>query len=124
MSTKPMKDLTDTELGVSLGMPGDKTPEDFIVEKMRASNDPYFRALGDMAALKLERGRQYNQGGVALKDYFPFGRRSYFQMVWVKTLRAKANLDGRKGVWLDSLRDLVNYAIFAVCAEEEDDEDL
>jgi hypothetical protein len=101
-----------------------------IVEALLASEDAYFRALGSLASIKLERGKQYNQGTVKLEDYFPLGRASYIQMAWVKTQRAVSQCQklAREPITIeqrcnpefaDSVLDLANYAIFALMAEEE-----
>lgn len=81
------------------------------------AEDPFLRVLGRLGALKLQRGQQYNVNNIELEDYFPFGRTSYVQMVHIKALRMRVNLDG-KG-YLDSALDLANYTIFAIMAEEK-----
>ena len=38
------------------------------VKLMQESKDPFMRVLGQLAALKAQRGREYNRGDVKLSD--------------------------------------------------------
>ena len=65
----------------------------------------------DLVALK---GQDYNTGP-KLEQYFPFGDKSYIQMIHLKALRLVSladrpvpNFDGTK----DSVLDLINYCVF------------
>jgi len=68
-------------------------------------------------AIKLvdRKGEDYNNA-VKLTDYFPFGDRSYQQMLHMKVLRMRSLLDKHSAANFDSLTDsvydLVNYAVF------------
>ena len=80
------------------------------------SEDAYMRVLADLAHLRARKSADYDDHGVQLADYFPFGFVSYVQMIWVKTLRLRSLVDKdsvNEGVD-DSLKDLINYAIFAL----------
>jgi hypothetical protein len=69
--------------------------------------------------LMLKKHQDYgsNQGGdTPLEDYFPFGDKSYIQMLHVKTLRlvslTNGNRDPNHEKVADTVRDLINYAVF------------
>jgi hypothetical protein len=58
-----------------------------------------------------------NKGGdTPLEDYFPFGSKSYVQMLHVKTLRLKSLIESSREPnhekVIDTVRDLINYAVF------------
>jgi hypothetical protein len=84
--------------------------------------------FGVCAAVRKERGDQYNQAGVDLGDYFPFDHVSHAQMVHVKGTRLRAEVQGSNfnpefSALREHLRDLVNYACFwyEFALEQEDD---
>jgi len=58
----------------------------------------------------------YNEGGVTLESYFPFGNKSYAQMLHVKTMRMVSLLQsGREPNYEsveDTVRDLINYSVY------------
>lgn len=92
------------------------------IKLLAASKDPYLRVLAGIALLRAKKSADYNDHGVALEDYFPFGFISYVQMIWVKVLRVRSlvNEDAVNNESVDdSLRDLVNYAIFALMRNHE-----
>jgi hypothetical protein len=93
------------------------TDAELLAALVRAE-DPFMRVLGLLGQLKMDRHKQYNVGDIRLEDYFPFGRMSYIQMMYMKVLRARATraLDEQ---YLDSIMDLANYAIFAVMKEKK-----
>lgn len=79
---------------------------------------------GDLAVLlecwllSAKKARDYQGGDVSRDAYFPFGAKSYVQMLVVKTNRlvSLANQDGKaihEGM-ADSARDIINYAAFLV----------
>lgn len=93
---------------------------------------PWFEHLSDvhreLAELRMKKGEDYNVGGPTIADYFPFGHRSYAQMVHVKGLRIQSllavldagrepNFEGLR----DTLLDLLNYATFYVEAIDRGD---
>jgi hypothetical protein len=94
-----------------------------LVRALQDSGDPFFRALGTLAALREQRGQQYNQGGIKLEDYFPFGRHSYAHMCWLKAMRMRSTLNNAGTEYnldfADSAMDLANYSIFTLMAELE-----
>ena len=79
-----------------------------------AAREPLFR---DCSALRQQRGAQYNQGGVSLDDYFPYGHTSHAQMVHVKATRILAEMLGADmhpdvRDMAEHVRDLTNYLSF------------
>jgi len=76
--------------------------------------------LLDCWILAERKAQDYQGGGVSRDAYFPFGLKSYVQMLVVKVNRlvSLANQDGTpmyEGV-ADSARDLINYAAFLVAS--------
>lgn len=62
-----------------------------------------------------ERGAMYNHGAkVRREDHFPFGMTSIFQMMWVKIMRMRADLEAGRPVQRDHLIDTINYSRFGV----------
>jgi hypothetical protein len=81
--------------------------------------------LLDCWLLSERKARDYQGGGVERDAYFPFGVKSYVQMLVVKVLRlvSLARQDGKaqhEGI-ADSARDLINYSAFLVDRLERDD---
>lgn len=73
----------------------------------------YESLINPAIALVVKKHEDYNTG-IQLEDYFPFGHKSYIQMLHVKVLRLRS-LDGRAGNFesvKDTLYDLINYSIF------------
>lgn len=78
--------------------------------------------LGNAAQLQLKKSKDYNNGIVKLKDYFPFGLLSYAQMLHTKAMRlnslasqsmatngdVKPEFESVK----DTALDMINYASF------------
>lgn len=69
-----------------------------------------------------KKNKDYN-GGVTLQSYFPFGLKSHAQMVHVKAQRvvslAVQDKPPHHESVVDSLKDVINYATFAIMAIEE-----
>jgi len=69
-------------------------------------------------ALKLvaSKGEDYNANAIQLAEYFPFKDKSYQQMLHMKVLRMRSLLDRptppNHDSLLDSVYDLINYAVF------------
>ena len=62
----------------------------------------------------VKKHQDYNSA-VTLEQYFPFGDKSYVQMLHVKTLRLVSLADNPKPNFesaKDSVLDLINYAVF------------
>ena len=81
----------------------------------------------EIAELRAKKGQDYNST-VKLRDYFPMGHASYFQMMHLKTKRAeslieviqqggKPNFEGLR----DTLLDALNYITFWVEALDDGD---
>ena len=74
----------------------------------------YLELLAPVLELVAAKGEDYNTG-VALHDYFPFGHKSYIQMVHLKALRLVAIADNEEPNFdsvKDTVMDLINYAVF------------
>jgi hypothetical protein len=75
----------------------------------------YGKLVLQAAKLVERKGEDYNKGA-ALEDYFPFGDKSYVQMIYVKAMRLRSlsevsgppNFDSAK----DTVLDLINYCVF------------
>ena len=95
--------------------PDNWSPPDILRAMLRITPDVAANispVLLEAARLRAERGRGYNHGHINIENYFPLGDASYFQMVWLKTLRLQSILEGATGDPKDSLLDLINYATF------------
>jgi hypothetical protein len=84
----------------------------------------YLQLIDPAVNLVASKGEDYNSG-VKLTDYFPFGHKSYVQMIHLKAKRlvslaevAEPNHEGVK----DTLLDLLNYTVFYLDALEAEDE--
>ena len=82
----------------------------------------YYQCLIDPAiAMVVKKGADYNNGGRDdLHAYFPFGMKSYAQMIHVKSSRfvslAKQATPPNYESARDTLLDLINYCVFALDA--------
>tara|TARA_R100000426_G_scaffold85488_1_gene65533 strand:+ start:411 stop:1043 length:633 start_codon:yes stop_codon:yes gene_type:complete len=68
----------------------------------------------DAAKVQQDKDQDYNNKN-SRKEYFPFGLKSYIQMIWIKVLRMVNVVDKEKVFnepLHDSIIDLVNYASF------------
>lgn len=76
----------------------------------------------DLTKLRIRKGANYNRGTVKRSEHFPLGHQSYFQMVWVKSIRIRslveslainpADEDNTVKLIDRELNDLMNYACF------------
>ncbi len=79
----------------------------------------------DLTEMRIAKGANYNRGTVKRADHFPLGYASYFQMVWIKTIRLRSLVESmsemgptdeeyEKTIKLidRELSDLINYACF------------
>lgn len=62
----------------------------------------------ELKQLLFQRGEQYNRKS-KIFDYFPFGKASFDQMLWIKVVREINNEDPKN---FETLKDLINYAFF------------
>lgn len=75
--------------------------------------------LLEVSQLRAAKARDYrNSDAASLADYFPFGLTSHAQMVWTKALRfmnlvSTKRTPNHEGI-RDTLKDLINYACFAI----------
>lgn len=82
----------------------------------------------ELARLRAAKGADYNSSGIEIRDYFPLGHQSYFQMVFLKAKRLQSLIglirDGRRAIHeglRDTLLDLLNYATYWVEALDRRD---
>lgn len=77
----------------------------------------YLQLIEPAIALVIKKGQDYNRTSVRVHDYFPFGHKSYVQMIFLKAMRlrslvendaAKPNFDSIE----DTIYDLLNYVAF------------
>lgn len=82
-------------------------------------------SLVSVLRLRTTKAQDYNNGGVSLRDYFPFGLTSYVQMLFTKVMRLVSLVkSGREhNATHESSRstiaDLANYSLY--CLEQVDD---
>lgn len=80
------------------------------------NRDRFNELLEPLGELIEKKHGDYNVGRVQLEDYFPFGDKSYVQMLHVKTLRLVSLVNGQVKPSYESIedtvRDLVNYGVF------------
>lgn len=82
----------------------------------------------EIAELREKKGADYNHTSVNIRDYFPLGHASYFQMMHLKTKRAESLIEGLtagddpnfEGL-RDTLLDALNYITFWVEAIDDGD---
>lgn len=85
-----------------------------IKNEIEFNLEDFDRIIKILRQLLIKRGEQYNNSNTSLYNYFPFGEKSFNQMLWVKLLREFANEGKKNERSLDSLYDLINYAIFKI----------
>jgi len=93
---------------------------EIALEAMGQSGDPLLRVFAEAFVLQHHKGGDYNRSA-SRDEYFPFGRISYTQMIWVKAMRLRslAHTDAVifNESFMDTLLDLINYAGFAAINE-------
>ena len=76
----------------------------------------YLKLIEPAVALVARKGEDYNANTIQLAEYFPFKDKSYQQMLHMKVLRMRSLLDKGSAPnfdsMLDSVYDLLNYAVF------------
>jgi hypothetical protein len=80
----------------------------------------YLALIEPAMQLVVKKHQDYNQGGVSLESYFPFGLESYIQMLHVKHQRllslTQQQVNGSPAPQFESIKDTVldqiNYCIF------------
>lgn len=86
----------------------------------------YLELIQPAIELVVAKHKDYDEGGVKLEDYFPFGDPSYVQMLHVKTMRlvsltASGNTPTHESL-KDTVLDLINYSVFYLKHLEDGDE--
>lgn len=71
-------------------------------------------ALLEATAIMLQRGAKYNGGTVTRDMHFPLGTASIFDILWLKMIRMRADVENGVPVDRDHLRDMINYAGFGI----------
>lgn len=59
-----------------------------------AARDAVSPAFLEAMRIREERGAKYNQGSVTRKDHFPFGHVGFAQMLWIKMIRLRSEIEG------------------------------
>jgi hypothetical protein len=85
----------------------------------------YLDLIDPAIKMVAKKGEDYNTGP-KLEDYFPFGDKSYIQMIHLKALRLVSladnptpNFEGKK----DTVYDLLNYCAFYLAFLEAEEND-
>ena len=68
----------------------------------------------EATAIIKERECRYNSSTIGRREHFPLGITSIFQMLWIKILRLRVNIESGEKIDRDHLIDLINYATFGV----------
>jgi len=74
----------------------------------------YLSIITPAIELVVKKHEDYN-AGIKLEEYFPFGDASYVHMLNTKILRLRSGVNNPKRNFesqLDSVYDLINYAVF------------
>ena len=83
----------------------------------------YDSLIAKAKSLVVNKAKDYQGSGVKLQDYFPFGDKSYVQMMHVKTLRLRSLVDKEDEPNFESVKDsvldLINYSVFYLQHLEE-----
>lgn len=77
--------------------------------------EQYLNLLEPAIATVIKKSEDYRAGAVTLGQYFPFGDKSYIQMLHVKTLRLVSLADNPKPNFEsveDTVLDMINYGVF------------
>lgn len=72
-------------------------------------------AFLEATRIRETRGAMYNQGAVQRKDHFILGDAGFMQMIWIKVIRMRSEVEGGNVSperMSEHLRDLNNYAAF------------
>lgn len=76
----------------------------------------FMAVVSEVGDLVDKKNRDYQGKFVQLEEYFPFGSKSYVQMIWVKALRLRSLSQESKVPQFESLEDTCNdiiaYAVF------------
>lgn len=81
-----------------------------------------FNGIVQAIEIRLRKAWDYNNGAVQLKDYFPFGLKSYAQEIHKKSLRLVSLASKEQGPVNesvhDTLLDMINYCCFAIDGDD------
>lgn len=79
------------------------------------TEEEYQKLIDEAKALVVKKHKDYQNNGVQLYEYFPFGHKSYAQMIHIKATRVRALADSHRPTnesVKDTILDLINYAVF------------
>lgn len=80
--------------------------------------DEYKALIQPAMDVVVKKHQDYNRGGVTLESYFPFGLKSYAQMLHVKNQRllslASSSAPIANEALEDTVIDMINYAVFTL----------
>jgi hypothetical protein len=81
------------------------------------NREQYLKLIEPALRLVDSKGQDYNRNTIALHEYFPFGHKSYVQMIHLKATRLRslvenAELAPNYDKIDDTLYDLLNYIVF------------
>ena len=81
-----------------------------------------YKILKECSEILKKKGEDYNNGTIKPEDYFLYGRKSYMQMIHLKTTRLKSLMETKEVNYEsleDTLIDLINYAALWASYERE-----
>ena len=80
----------------------------------------YLELINPAIEIVVKKGEDYGNDTLGFKSYFPFGFKSYTQMLHVKTQRlvslAQTDHEPNFESVQDTLKDMINYAVFLLDA--------
>lgn len=92
--------------------------DDDVVRAMTTAEDPLLKILGEVMMLQRRKANDYNGTQVSRDEYWPFGLKSFVQMLWTKVLRLRSLIaDGRVPAnesIEDTAKDLIVYSLFMI----------
>lgn len=124
---RKLEDLSPTAYAAVVNAVGRGCPDKASDPLAALTIDDMPLIFKQIVLLRKAKGSDYNTG-IQLKDYFPFGHKSYAQMLHVKNLRVRSLLEvmDRGGSakfegLRDSVTDLINYGCYYVEAMDRGD---
>lgn len=92
--------------------------DDQLVVAMTNSEDPLIKVLGEIMQLQRRKSADYNASNVSRDEYWPFGRKSFVQMLWTKVLRLRSLVADDRTPQNESIedtaKDLIVYSLFMI----------
>ena len=97
---------------------GWKPPDHEAVIRSMAARAKIHPAFLECQEIMNQRSAVYNKGSVRRADHFPLGHVSFFDIVWLKAMRLRSDVEagiaagGKFDIDRDHPRDLINYCAF------------